>query len=77
MTEAQHDCNLHLPIWKCLEMGCKTQYDRLQRLIDEKSAAPESQETLEALYLLSIYFPDNPIFNCVEVQTATHSPDLT
>ncbi len=79
MTEPHllHECNLHLPLWKCLEMGCKAQYDELQRLIEEKALSPEgkaSQEVLEALYLLSTYFPDNPVFDCTETKPATHEP---
>lgn len=71
------DCNLHLPLWKCLEMGCKAQYEALQRLIDERSQSPEgkeSKEVLEALYLLSAYFPDNPIFDCAETNATTDAP---
>lgn len=79
MTEPHflHECNLHLPLWKCLEMGCKAQYDELQRLIDESELTPEgeeSQDVLEALYLLSIFFPDNPVFDCTEIKPATHEP---
>ncbi len=79
MTEphVSHDCNLHLPLWKCLEMGCKAQYDQLQRFIEQKALLPdgkESQEVLEALYLLSTYFPENPIFDCTETKPAIHQP---
>lgn len=79
MTEPHflRECNLGLPLWKCLEMGCKAQHDELQRLIAEKSLSPEgaeSQDVLEALYLLSAYFPDNPIFDCAETKPATHEP---
>ena len=79
MTEPSflHECNLHLPLWKCLEMGCKAQYDELQRLIHESALTPEgkeSQQVLEALYLLSTYFPDNPIFDCTQTTPATHKP---
>ncbi len=79
MTEPHflHECNLHLPLWKCLEMGCKAQYEELQRFINEKSQNPdskESQEVLEALYLLSTYFPESPIFDCTETKPATHEP---
>lgn len=58
-------------------MGCKAQYDGLQRLIDESELTPEgkeSQDVLEALYLLSTYFPDNPIFDCTETTPAMHEP---
>ncbi len=75
MTEPDflHECNLHLPLWKCLEMGCKAQYDELQRLIHQKAQTAEgkeSQQVLEALYLLSTYFPENPVFDCTEVLSA-------
>ncbi len=79
MTEPHflHECHLHLPLWKCLEMGCKAQYEKLQQLIDEHALMPESKEShqvLEALYLLSTYFPDNPVFDCTETKPATHEP---
>jgi hypothetical protein len=79
MTEPQflHECHLHLPLWKCLEMGCKARYDEIQRRINESELSPEGKETkevLEALYLLSTYFPDNPVFDCTETMPATHEP---
>ncbi len=78
MTELQflQECHLHLPLWKCLEIGCKAQYEALQRHIREQALSAEGQETqavLEALYLLSVYFPESPVFDCTDRVPAAHA----
>jgi hypothetical protein len=60
-------CEHNLPQWKCLEMGCKAQHDHLLHTINRQSAEPataENKNILDALYLLSIYYPEGTAFDC-------------
>jgi len=64
-------CVHAFPQWKCMEMGCKAQYDELQQTIasysktsQENLTDEERRDVMNALYALQMYYPEPPNFRC-------------